>query len=379
MLEIHNLNVSYGDAVAVRNLSLTAAPGEIVTLLGPTGCGKTTTLRVVAGLEDPSGGTVRINGREVSGGVFTPPEQRNTGLVFQDFALFPHLTVAQNVGFRLKRSDPVEHWLEWLGLAAHRDAYPENLSGGQKQRVALARCLAHQPELVLLDEPLSNLDASLKDSLRWEIRSALKEAGVPAVWVTHDQAEALSIGDRVGIMRDGELEQLDLPEECFRAPATRFVAEFLGEASFLPGQAGKGLVATALGQVPGNGGEGAVEALARPDDLGLEAAEDGNGVVAWARYEGGTRLFGVDLRSGPRVKIRTNHEARFEPGDPVRVAITAGHPLALFPAAEDHGTARPEPPRAASSSKGQETAGVAHAEAPNHGGELAAASRARAQ
>ncbi|MFP4560607.1 MAG: ABC transporter ATP-binding protein [Thiohalorhabdus sp.] len=342
MLEIDKLNVTYGDEVAVRDVSLTAAEGEIVTLLGPTGCGKTTTLRVVAGLVAPTSGTVRIGGRTVSGaGVFVPPEQRRTGLVFQDFALFPHLTVAQNVGFRLRRSDPVDHWLEWLGLGDQRDAYPEELSGGQKQRVALARCLAHQPELVLLDEPLSNLDAALKDSLRWDIRSALKEAGVPAIWVTHDQSEALSIGDRVGVMKDGRLEQIASPEECFRDPATRFVAEFLGEASFLPGEAADGTVTTPIGQAAGHGATGTVEALVRPDDLALQAADAGNGVVAWSRYEGGSRLFGVDLQCGARVRIRTNHEVHHAPGDRVAVTIAAGHALALFPATREGDTERP--------------------------------------
>ena len=343
MLEIDNLHVAYGSEDAVRDLSLAVAPGEIVTLLGPTGCGKTTTLRVVAGLEAATAGTVRIGGRTVNGTTFVPPEQRHTGLVFQDFALFPHLTVAQNVGFRLKRSDPVDHWLEWLGLADQRDAYPEALSGGQKQRVALARSLAHQPHLVLLDEPLSNLDASLKDNLRWEIRTALKEAGVPAIWVTHDQAEGLSVGDRVGVMRDGRLEQIADPETCFREPLTRFVAEFLGEASFLPGRAGGGVVETPIGRAEGASAEGPVSVLVRPDDLALATAADGNGRVAWTRYEGGTRLFGIDLECGATVRIRTNHQIHHEPGERVVVTIDAGHPLALFPRAEQGEGAGPVP------------------------------------
>ncbi|MEF8794102.1 ABC transporter ATP-binding protein [Thiohalorhabdus sp.] len=346
MMEIDNLHVAYADEAAVRDLSLTVAPGEIVTLLGPTGCGKTTTLRVVAGLETPNAGTVRIGGRTVNGATFVPPEQRRTGLVFQDFALFPHLTAAQNVGFRLKRTDPVDHWLEWLGLADQRDAYPAALSGGQKQRVALARSLAHQPHLVLLDEPLSNLDASLKDSLRWEIRKALKEAGVPAIWVTHDQSEALSVGDRVGIMRAGTLEQIAAPETCFREPLSRFVAEFLGEASFLPGRAGSGAVDTPIGRAEGGAAEGPVSVLVRPDDLALATAADGNGRIAWTRYEGGTRLFGVDLECGACVRIRTNHQIHHDPGERVAVTIDAGHPLALFPLAEEGEGAAPVSPAA---------------------------------
>jgi len=335
MLEIRNLNVTYGDEVAVRDLSLTLADGEIVTLVGPTGCGKTTTLRVAAGLERPTSGEVRLGGRLVSGsGTFVPPEQRRTGLVFQDFALFPHLTVAQNVGFRLHKSEPVDHWLRWLGLEEQRDAYPGNLSGGQKQRVALARSLAHEPDLVLLDEPLSNLDAALKDSLRWEIRTALNEAGVPAIWVTHDQNEALSVGDRVGVMQAGELEQIAPPEDCFREPASRFVAQFLGEAAFLPSTLSGESLTTPLGELAHPASEvpnGPVDVLVRPDDLAVTPSHEGNGEVAWGRYEGGSRLFGVRLREGPEVRVRVNHEIHLTPGEPVAVRINAGHPLALFP------------------------------------------------
>ncbi len=338
MLEIRNLTVDYDGVAAVRDLGMRVGRDEIVTLLGPTGCGKSTTLRVVAGLEKVSGGAVLIDGRCVSD-PFVPPEKRNIGLVFQDFALFPHLTVAQNIGFRLGRAAPVDHWLRWLGLEAHRDAMPNTLSGGQKQRVALARCLAHEPKLVLLDEPLSNLDASLKDSLRFEIRASLKEAGVPAIWVTHDQDEALSVGDRVGVMNAGNLEQLAPPEECFCDPATRFVAEFLGEASFLPGVVaddGK-RVETAIGCAFGDGRAAAgdaVDVLLRPDDVLVDPDARGPAAIAWARYEGGTRLYGVALEVGGEdalVKVRTNHEVHLSPGDRVRLGIRASHPLALFP------------------------------------------------
>ncbi|WP_404383775.1 ABC transporter ATP-binding protein [Caenispirillum salinarum] len=342
MLEIRNLTVSYGGTLAVRDLSLHVDDGEIVTLLGPTGCGKSTTLRVVAGLEEACGGEIFIGGRRVSGGSFVPPDKRNIGMVFQDFALFPHLTVAQNVGFRLERSAPVDRWLRWLGLEAHRDAMPGTLSGGQKQRVALARCLAHEPGLVLLDEPLSNLDASLKDSLRWDIHETLKEARVPAIWVTHDQNEALSIGDRVGVMNGGTLEQLAPPDVCFCDPATRFVAEFLGEASFLPGDVADDgvIVHTAVGPVAGDRRIAAVgravDVLFRPDDLSLRRDALAPATIAWARYEGGTRLYGVTVGeggAGPLVKVRTNHEMRLAPGDRVRLHVESTHPLAVFPRA----------------------------------------------
>ncbi|MFP4147062.1 MAG: ABC transporter ATP-binding protein [Halorhodospira sp.] len=334
MLEIEHLEVRYGSETAVADLSLTVEEGELVTLVGPTGCGKTTTLQAVAGLTRPSRGTIRIGGRTVNGERFVPPERRQTGLVFQSFALFPHLTVAENVGFRLDPGEPVDPWLAWLGVAEQRDAYPESLSGGQKQRVALARALAHRPKLILLDEPLSNLDASLKDSLRWEIRNVLKEAGVPAIWVTHDQAEALSIGDRLGIMRDGRLEQLAEPDTCFHEPVNRTVAEFLGEASFLPAWMRGEVLETPLGharsrQQPGDG-----EVLVRPDDLALLEDGPGNGAVAWTRFEGGTRLLGVSLDCGTTVQIRTNHTQCHLPGERVHIAIDPGHALSLFPASQ---------------------------------------------
>ena len=335
MLEIEHLEVRYGSELAVTDLSLTVGDGELVTLVGPTGCGKTTTLQAVAGLTRPTRGAIRIGGRTVSGERFVPPERRQTGLVFQSFALFPHLTVAENVGFRLSSGEPVDPWLAWLGVAEQRDAYPEALSGGQKQRVALARALAHRPKLILLDEPLSNLDASLKDSLRWEIRNVLKEAGIPAIWVTHDQAEALSIGDRLGVMRHGALEQIAEPDVCFHEPVSRSVAEFLGEVSFLPAWPQDGHLETPLGRARSRQQPGDGEVLVRPDDLGLADEGPANGTVAWARFEGGTRLLGVGLDCGATVQLRTNHTRRHLPGERVRVTVDPGHALSLFPGASE--------------------------------------------
>ena len=335
MLEIRNLSLRYGDRLAIDDLSLTLGADEILTLVGPTGCGKTTTLRVVAGLETPSAGEIRIGDLRIDRDHAVPPERRRTGLVFQDFALFPHLSVERNIGFRLRDGRAVDHWLRLLGLEDHRHAMPATLSGGQKQRVALARCLAHTPALVLLDEPLSNLDAALKDSLRWEIRDALKAAGVPALWVTHDQAEALSVGDRVGVMRNGRLEQLGTPEACFAAPASRFVARFLGEAVFLPGRIASGAVHTALGHhplAPGSPARGDVDLLLRPDDVGLCAARDGHGAIEWARYEGEMRLYGVRLGTGSLLKVRVNHELCLERGTSVEAWICASQPLHVFTA-----------------------------------------------
>ncbi|WP_339616325.1 ABC transporter ATP-binding protein [uncultured Gilvimarinus sp.] len=334
MLKVKHLSVSYGSTRVVNDLNLALGDDEILMLVGPTGCGKSTILQALAGLLPINEGEVQLGHWRATPKLAVPPEKRNVGMVFQDFALFPHLSVEQNVAFRLTDKAPADHWLALLGLEQLRHAKPATLSGGQKQRVALARTLAHKPALILLDEPLSNLDAALKDNLRWEIRNALKTAGVPAIWVTHDQEEALSVGDRVGVLRGGQLEQLDTPETCFCEPTSRFVAGFLGEASYLPGQLEHGRVATALGVAPGtpvDGANGAVDLLVRPDDLSLIRADnDANGTVNWVRYEGGTRLYAVTLDDGTHVKVRLSHENRVEPGERVRLTVTTTHPLAVF-------------------------------------------------
>lgn len=334
MLKVSNLSVNYGDTPVVKQLNLALDRDEIMMLVGPTGCGKTTILQALAGLIPITEGEINLGSWSATATKMVPPEKRNVGMVFQDFALFPHLTVEQNVCFRLKNTELADHWLKLLGLEGLRRAKPANLSGGQKQRVALARTLAHEPAFVLLDEPLSNLDAALKDSLRWEIRNALKTAGVPAIWVTHDQEEALSVGDRVGILNRGRLEQIADPETCFAEPANRFVARFLGEASFLPGQLQGQDVLTELGNVPGKAmdcASGQVELLLRPDDLSLVAETDkGNAVVDWVRYEGGSKLYCVTLDSGHSLRVRVSHEQHSKPGERVSIAITTNHPLAAF-------------------------------------------------
>ncbi|MES1951226.1 Ferric iron ABC transporter, ATP-binding protein [Salinisphaera sp. S4-8] len=334
MLEIDNLSIRYDNAPAVEDFSLALADDEIVTLVGPTGCGKTSVLRAVAGLIAPSAGEIRIGAHRIDAKRQVPPEKRGVGLVFQDFALFPHLNVEDNIAFRLKDRAPARHWLHTLGMEKHRHAMPDTLSGGQKQRVALARALAHAPSVLLLDEPLASLDAALKAELRWQIRQALKAARVPAIWVTHDQTEALSVGDRMGVMRAGRLEQLDRADVCFRKPATRFVARFLGDAAFVPGWIEADRVHTDLGDTPlddahyGHGDR--VDVLVRPDDLALRRTTDGNSRIEWSRYEGETRLHGVRLKQGEQLLVRTNHEDRFEDGESVDMRICAGHALALF-------------------------------------------------
>jgi len=348
VLELDGITREFGPETAVDDLSLSVGRGELLTLLGPSGCGKTTTLRLVAGLDRPTSGTITIAGESVaSDGRFVPPERRDVGLVFQDFALFPHLTVAENIAFGLRGADEdvtearVAALLDLVGLGAHREKMPSQLSGGQQQRVALARSLAPEPDLLLLDEPFSNLDVRLRVSMREEVREILKEAGVTAVSVTHDQEEALSISDRVAIMNDGQIEQVGQPEAVFENPRSRFVASFLGRASFLTGRVRGDLVETPLGTLPVESLNGPVDAyggalidvLVRPDDLtatpSSEAAADGH--VVHRQYNGPAFVYRVELTGGDAVRCLHNHAETFEHGQPVSVEITANHPLAWYP------------------------------------------------
>jgi iron(III) transport system ATP-binding protein len=335
MLSIKNLTIKYDHTTVIDNLDLSLGSDEILMLVGPTGCGKTSIMKAVAGLIPINNGTIQFDSWTATPSKNVPPEKRGLGMVFQDFALFPHLTVEQNIYFRVNDKQLADHWIEVLRIAPLRQAKPDRLSGGQKQRVALARTLAHQPKLVLLDEPLSNLDAALKDELRWEIRQTLKSAKVPAIWVTHDQDEALSVGDTVGVLREGKLEQLDTPKNCYSKPNNPFVARFLGEASFLAGKKddNTNMVTTLLGETktfPNDKVSNPINLLIRPDDLIIKANENGIGKVIWARYEGSSRLYAVRLDDESIVKARSPHENQIEPGTQVSLIINTHHPLATF-------------------------------------------------
>ncbi|QLG63881.1 ABC transporter ATP-binding protein [Halorarum salinum] len=354
ILELDGAGKRFGDETVVEDLSLSVREGEILTLLGPSGCGKTTTLRLVAGLEWLDAGEVRIGGDVVAGnGTFREPENRGVGVVFQEFALFPHLTAAENVGFGLQdRSDAererrVTELLALVGLADQRDSHPDELSGGQQQRVALARSLAPEPDVLLLDEPFSNLDVDLRVRMREEVRSILKGAGVTAVSVTHDQEEAMSMSDRVAVMNDGRIEQVGRPERVFQHPESRFVAGFLGHASFLGGTVREGAVELGIGDVPADRihglapeyGGSDVEVLVRPDDLRAEPVDGegngsgppGHGAVAARRYLGPTVLYEVALDTGEHVTCMHNHDVRLERGRRVALSLVADHDLSWFP------------------------------------------------
>ena len=348
ILELADVSKQFDDELAVDSVSLDVREGELLTLLGPSGCGKTTTLRMIAGLETPSAGTITIDGERVAGaGGATNPEDRDVGLVFQEYALFPHLTVGENIAFGLDgvssaESDKrVETLLELVDLAGYEDRQPENLSGGERQRVALARSLAPEPEVLLLDEPFSNLDVRLREEMREEVRRILKEAGVTAVSVTHDQEEALSISDRVAIMNDGHVEQVGRPEEVFGHPESRFVASFLGQASFLSGTVVQGGVDTALGLLDNDQLDGSIDAyrsadvdvLVRPDDLRAVPAPDieTDGEIVHRQYTGPSFVYRVALDSGDVVHCQHNHATTFEHGTRVSVTIEADHSLAWYP------------------------------------------------
>lgn len=238
---------------AVDGFDLDISRGEILTLLGPSGCGKTTTLRLVAGFESPDRGAVLFDGRDMVG---VPPEKRNIGMVFQDYALFPHLTVEQNIGFGLKRAGgrgrKVRRMVELVGLQGHEKKRPDQVSGGQQGRAALARALARDPAVVLLDEPFSSLDADLRGKMQQEVTSIIKKAGATAVFVTHDQKEAMLVSDRIAVMRNGRLEQVGTPRDVYQRPETIFVSTFVGQSNILKGRMGEDgrSIETSFGRIP---------------------------------------------------------------------------------------------------------------------------------
>src|SRR5438270_5182283 len=278
-LELINLSKLYGEHAAVAGVTLDVADGEFLVLLGPSGCGKTTTLRMIAGLIEPSGGAARIGGTDVT---YLPPWRRNTGMVFQSYALFPHMSVADNVAFGLEMRKigkgeieaRTREALRLVRLEGYEARLPRQLSGGQQQRVALARALAIRPDVLLLDEPLSNLDAKLREQVRVEIRELQRQLGLTTIMVTHDQEEALTVADRLVVMADGEIRQIGTQRDLYERPADRFVAGFVGRSTFLHGRV------TTPGEFETTGGlrlkcrggaSGASVLLLRPERLGLLA------------------------------------------------------------------------------------------------------------
>jgi iron(III) transport system ATP-binding protein len=325
MICLHGVSKRFGAVQAVEEAQLCVERGEFVALLGPSGCGKTTLLRLIAGFEEPDAGEIRLHDATVAArGRWTPPERRRVGMVFQDYALFPHLTVAENVGFGLRRKERaarVPIVLALVDLCGLGNRYPHELSGGQQQRVALARALAPGPELVLLDEPWSNIDPHLRASMRDEIARILRAVDVTVLLVTHDREEAFSLADRIALMRDGTIVQAATPEQLYLSPATRWAAEFVGAGNFVSGQVENGLVKTRLGSFSANGSHAAsaAEVLIRPEQLELAQDPNGDAYVVGREFRGHDVFYrllldGVELVShrpstelvdvGDRVSIR---------------------------------------------------------------------------
>jgi iron(III) transport system ATP-binding protein len=321
-------------------VDLEVARGELLALLGPSGCGKTTTLRLIAGFERPDAGQVVLDGLEVAGpATWVAPERRRIGVVFQDYALFPHLSVADNVGFGIRRRGPdaardprVAALLDLVGLSDKARRRPHELSGGEQQRVAIARALAPDPAIVLLDEPFSNLDAALRGRVREEVRDILAAARATAIFVTHDQEEAMSVADRVAVMRDGRILQCSTPGDLYAHPADRFVATFVGDADLLTGSSDGVLAETAIGRLPmaPPAPIGAVELVLRPEHVRLRLDGSGQATVTRVVFFGHDQVVEVQLDAGGRVRARLRPEAVFHAGE--RVAVNVNQPVVAFAA-----------------------------------------------
>lgn len=334
ILQLDGVSKWFGESQAVADVSL-SLPQGILALLGSSGCGKTTLLRLIAGFEQPQTGSIEIAGRKVaSNDCWIPPEQRRLGMVFQDYALFPHLTVAENVAFGLKKQekDAAKRLIELVGLTGLEKRYPYQLSGGQQQRVALARALAPQPPLVLLDEPLSNLDVQVRLRLREEIRDILKATGTSAVFVTHDQEEALAIADLVAVMSKGKLEQIGTPQEVYTQPSSRFVAEFVTGANFIPAERQGQLWATEVGYfAAADAGEKEVELMIREEDLLIEPTEsEAVAVVHNRRFLGREYRYCLLTPSGKELHARTAISQVFPVG--AKVKLNVASTIKIFPA-----------------------------------------------
>ena len=338
MLECVGVTKQFGDAVALSGFNLQISQGQIVALLGPSGCGKTTALRLIAGFTHPDAGSIRIAGESVhEDRRSVPPEKRRVGMVFQEGALFPHLTVEQNIAYGLSKEDNraerIDEVVRMTGLEGLTQRMPYELSGGQQQRVALARALAPRPELLLLDEPFSNLDPGLREQVRRDMMGILRGSGITAVFVTHDQEEAMYVGDTIAVMNRGKIEQQGTPHDIFHQPQSKFVAEFIGMVDFVPAQWEDAQFVTAIGSTgwpTPPSAEGILEAMVRPDCVECYPSEDGNGVVADREFRGAFFLYRIVLNSGGSVRCLLSHADEYELGERVAVHVRCGHSLKPF-------------------------------------------------
>ena len=343
---LSGIRKEFDDVTAVKNASISVEDGEFVTLVGPSGCGKTTTLRMIAGFETPTSGTVGIAGMDVTR---KQPNQRNVGMVFQDFALFEHMTVADNIAYGLEVDgrfdretidERVEEMLELVELPGYGDRMPEQLSGGQQQRIALARSLAKQPDVLLLDEPLASLDKQLRESMQVELRRIQQEVGITTILVTHNQREALTMSDRIAVMQDGTFEQVGTPQEIYEDPASTFVADFVGTANVIDGT----VTATEDGVVtleyagrtidiptddPPSGSDEEASLVIRPENVIIEATLETvagasfEGTIDVARYTGDKIEYHIETDDGGTIiSVEDAVSSQFKPGDEVYVTLS---------------------------------------------------------
>jgi iron(III) transport system ATP-binding protein len=342
LLEVLNLSHAYGEQVVLRGLAFSLPRGAIGCLLGPSGCGKTTVLRCIAGFEPVQEGEIRLSGRVVSRpGVAVPPEKRRVGMVFQDYALFPHLRIAENIAFGLQgasrgeRAARLEELARLTGLSGVLAKYPHEISGGQQQRVALARALAPRPELLLLDEPFSNLDVELRERLSLELRDIIRASGATAILVTHDQHEAFAMADEIGILHEGRIQQWDTAYNLYHRPANRFVADFVGQGVFLPARRRSATeLEIELGVLAGHAnGEHNVEVLLRPDDVVHDDAAPTRAEVVHKAFRGAEILYTLRLASGRKVLALVPSHHNHALGERIGIRLDVDHVVAFEPEA----------------------------------------------
>ncbi len=343
LLEVVEAVAGYGGEPVVKQASFALESGQIGCLLGPSGCGKTTLLRAIAGFENLQGGEIRMRGQVVSHtGWALPPEKRRVGMVVQDFALFPHLRISANIGFGLRhlsereRRARVQSLLKLVGLPEYENHYPDQLSGGQQQRVALARAMAPRPELLLMDEPFSSMDAELREQLAREVRDILRNEEITAVLVTHDQHEAFAMADEIGVMKDGRIMQWDSGYNLYHRPGNRFVADFIGQGVILPGEVlDENRVQTELGVITGTLPKGCkagckLELLLRPDDIQHDDGSSLQAKVVAKAFRGAEFLYTLELASGTRVLCLAPSHHDHALGGALGIRVEVDH-LVMFP------------------------------------------------